>query len=64
MDDMRYKDTLSPKTKRTSTICTAKRPHVYDMRRKTSTRVRFAVRTFCGVTVLVKSALIILYLEL
>jgi hypothetical protein len=48
MDDMR-KDTLSPQNV-TSTICTAKRPRVYDMRRKTSTRVRFAVRTFCGVT--------------
>jgi hypothetical protein len=31
-------------------LCTAKRPHVYDMRQKTPTRVRFAARTFCGVT--------------
>jgi hypothetical protein len=49
MDEMRRKGTLSPQNV-PSTICTAKRPHVYDMRRKTSTRVRFAVWTFCGVT--------------
>jgi hypothetical protein len=48
MDDMRRKDTISPQNI-PSTICTANRPHVYDMRRKTSIRVRFAVRTFCGV---------------
>jgi hypothetical protein len=57
MDDMRRKDTLSPQNV-PSTICTAKRPHVYDMRRKTSTRVRFAVRTFCGVTEPSKSDII------
>jgi hypothetical protein len=49
MDNMRSKDTLSPQNI-PSTIIALKRPRVYDIRRKTSTRVRFAVRMFCGVT--------------
>jgi hypothetical protein len=61
VDDMRRKYTLSPHV---STICTAKRPHVYDMRRKTSTRERFAVRTFCGVTMLNLLTIFLFFLNL
>ena len=48
-DDMRRKGTLSPQNV-PSTICTSKRPHVDVLRRITSTHLRFAVWTFCGVT--------------